>query len=152
MNELELHHNPYMEKIADTKLAVGSEAYRHALRIYNSVKELAKNDSAFETIRIQLAQRFNLLTGPKPRTATQTLAIGPGSSVSVINVVEGSAVKNIGTYAIMVCPGTIPVCTLGALLEPGQSMNLATGVVAITVTNQSSSIGASFTVKTVSAT
>src|SRR5688500_13165057 len=42
LTELKLHHDPYFELINDTLMAVGSEAYRQALRIYATVKELAK--------------------------------------------------------------------------------------------------------------
>jgi len=147
INELQLHHSTYFEMLSDTFIAVGAEAMNQSDRIYEQVKILAKNDSNFETIRLQLSRRYENLRGPRTKTAIQKVFLGPGMSATFIDVVPASDLNNDGSTRLMLCDGALPVCSLGNAVNAGTKVKIPAGVTTITVTNTSADTNASFSVK-----
>ncbi|HLG33255.1 MAG TPA: hypothetical protein VI757_00115 [Bacteroidia bacterium] len=147
INELRLHHAPYIEMLDDTYIAVSAENMNQADRIYEQVKILAKNDSNFELIRQQLSRRYENLRGPRTKTATQKVFLGPGMSATFIDVVPSSDLNNDGSTRLMLCDGALPVCALGNAVNAGTKVKIPAGVTTITVTNTSADTNASFSVK-----
>ena len=58
LEDVSSHHARYFEALDDTRLAVGSEAMKQALRVYELFKSSAKNDASLNTIVAQMARRF----------------------------------------------------------------------------------------------
>jgi hypothetical protein len=142
-----IQHAPYWEKLEDTIMAVGSECILQTNRIYKSAKDQAKNNNALDSIVTLLGKRYEKLKGPRKVYALQKVVLAPGASITINNVPDKSPIANDGTTTIMVCDGAQANCTNGTLIADGSRGIANKGSSTVTVTNQSTTTNASFSIK-----
>lgn len=68
LNEINIVSNPIAEGIGDTMMQAGIECMRQSNTIYELVKTAAKRDSNFDTIKQQLAERYNRAGSPNGKS------------------------------------------------------------------------------------
>lgn len=65
LSELQILVNTLAEKLNDTTMAVGSEAMRSSLAVYDYVKTASKSEAGLKSVAEQLQQRFKKQTKNK---------------------------------------------------------------------------------------